>query len=274
MRKKKKIFLKELNKKSLKLLSLLVSIILICIVIYYIFIQDAFLKINLEKDNIGFSELNENLPFALEKILLFSSATAESDSLNQLLSLNISQYCDIAIYLNKLENIDTTISSLYIDNISISSPEIGTPYLYKKNINDMGKSSFEENNIIGDRFDFNIINSDATINYSNYEIYNNCTTPISLGFYNKHIKSDFILDLDSTEVSYNGLLLKEALIPLTSLYCNVSFTINIITNSNEHYICNVNFDIPFEDQNGSIYETGHVIKEFENSSLNKFIRIK
>lgn len=272
IRKRKKIIFNEINKKSLRLLTLLIATLITCITTYFFFIQDIFIKVNLEQDSIDFSTLNENIPFSLRKIILFSSATAETDSINQLLSLDISQYCDIGIYLNGLENTNISISSLYIENISISSPELGTPYLYKKIVSDLGKCSFEENNIINDRFDFNIITADNTINYDNYEIYNNGTTPLTLGFYNKNVKTDFISD--NFEILYNGTLLKETAIPLTSLNCSVSFTINVITTSNEHYICNVNFDIPFEDENGSIYDTGYITKEFESNETNKFIRIK
>lgn len=272
IRKKKKIISNELNKKSLKLLSLLLLILIICVLVYIFFIQDFFIKINLEKDNLNFSSLNESVPFSIKKIILFNSATAESGSVNQLLSLDISNYCDIGIYLNKIQDETISISSLYIDNISISSPELGTPYLYKKIVQDLGKCSFDENNIINDRFDFNIITSESNINYNNYEIYNDGSTPISLGFYNKNIKTGFISD--NSEILYNGTLLKEAIIPLTSLNCNISFRINIITNTNEHYICNVNFVLPFENENGSIYDTGYITKEFESDETNKFIRIK
>jgi len=272
IRKKKKIVLNELNKKGLRLLVLSVTVLSICIAIYVFFVQDIFIRVNLERDNLYFSSLNENIPFLLRKIILFSSATAESGNINQLLSLNISQYCDIGIYLNTLENNSISISSLYIDNINISAPEIGTPYLYKKSITDLGKSSFNEDIIISDRFDFNVINLEKDINYSNYEIYCDGSAPISLGFYNKNVKTGFITE--KSEILYNGMLLKEAVLPLTSLNCNISFTINIITNSNEHYICNVNFDIPFEDENGSIYEAGYITKEFNSNETNKFIRIK
>lgn len=272
IRKKKKIVLNELNKKGLRLLALSVTVLLICIAIYVFFVQDIFIKVNLEKDNLYFSSLNEDIPFSLRKIILFSSATAEAGSINQLLSLDISQYCDIGIYLNTLENNNISISSLYIDNINMSSPELGTPYLYSKLITDLGKNSFNKDNIINNRFDFNVINLENDINYNNYEIYCNGSTPISLGFFNKNVKTGFITE--KSEILYNGTLLKDAAIPLTSLNCNISFTINIITNSNEHYICNVNFDIPFEDENGSIYEIGYITKEFNSNETNKFIRIK
>lgn len=271
IRKRKKIIFKELNKKSLRLLTLLVSILLICIVIYIFFVQDIFIKVNLEQDSLNFSSLNENIPFSLRKIILFSSATAESGSVNQLLSLDISQYCDIGIYLNE-QKTSTLISSLYIDNISISSPEIGTPCLYKKSISDLGKCSFDEKNIINNRFDFNVINYEQNINYNNYEIYNDGSIPITIGFYNENIKTEFITE--KSEIIYDGTLLKEAVIPLTSLNCKISFTINIVTNLNEHYICNVNIDIPFEDENGSIYDTGYITKEFNSNETNKFIRIR
>ena len=270
-RKKKKILLKELNLKSLKLLTILIAILIICCIIYFSFIQNFFIKKELEDDSINFSAMNENIPFSIRKIILFSSSTAEASSVNQLLSLDISQYCDIGIYINEVTDENSLISSLYIDNITISSTEIGTPCLYKKIVTDLGKCSFDENNVINDRFDFNIINFDNNLDYDNYEIYNNCTTPISLGFYNKNIKTNFLSD--NSEILYNGTLLKDATIPLSSLKCNVSFTINIITNSNEHYICNISFDIPFEDEEGSIYDNGYVTKELNSNEISKFIRI-
>lgn len=271
-RKKRKLIMQKVNLKSLKLLLILFFILIVCLLIYFFFIQNAFIKNNLENDSLDFSTINENIPFSIRKIILFSSSTAEADSVNQLLSLNISQYCDIGIYINELEDDSISISSLYIDNISISTPEIGTPCLYKKSVKDLGKCSFDENNIIGNRLDFNIISSENTLNYENYELYDNATTPISLGFYNKNIKTNFLSS--NSEILYNGTLLKDAAIPISSLNCDISFTINIITNLNEHYICNVAFDIPFEDENGSIYDNGYVTREFKTSETNKFIRIK
>lgn len=272
IRKKKKIILNNLNKNAMQFLILSFIILFFCIIIYVFFIQNIFVKNNFEKDNSYFASLNNNVPFSIKKIILFSSATAEAGSVNQLLSLNISQYCDIGIYLMPLESNNTFISSLYIDNINISSPEIGTPYLYKKSITDFGKNTFNKNTIINDSFCFNVVNLESEINYNNYEIYRDGSTPITFGFFNQNIKTDFIVEKD--EIVYNGTLLKEALIPLTSLNCNISFALNIITNSNEHYICNLNFEIPFNDKNGSIYETGYSTIELNSNEINKFIRIK
>ncbi len=272
IRKRKRIILNQINKKSLKLIFLLLIVLVISTTIYFFFVQNLFIKKSLEKDSLGFSSFNDNIPFSLNKIILFSSATANASSVNQSLSLDISQFCDIGIYLNNVDKDNTSIQSLYINNISISSPEIGTPCLYKKHINDLGKCSFNEENMIQNEFYFNIVDSNSEINDNNYELLNDGSTPISLGFYNKNIKTEFITD--KHEILYNGTLLKTALIPQTSLTCNVSFSIHIITNTNAEYLCNISFDIPFDDENGSIYDTGYVTKEIKNIETNKFIRIK
>jgi len=271
IRKKKRIILNNINKKALITLIVSISIISVCLFISYFFIQNILIKKNFEYDSVHFSELNEDIPFSIKKILLFSSATATAGSINQSLSLTISNYCDIGIYLNKLNDTNISISSLYIDNISISTPANGTPYLYSKAVSDFGRCSFDENSIINNRFNFNIISKEFELDYNNYEIYNDGSTPISLGLYNKNIKSDFISD--NTNISYNGTLLKDAVILTSDINCSISFVINIVTDSNAHYMCNVNFDIPFEDEHGSIYTTGYVTKEFKNEETNKFIRI-
>lgn len=272
IRKKKRITLNKLNKKSLKILTMLILVLIVCTFIYFFFIQNIFIKKNFEKDNIKFSNLNENIPFSLNKIILFSSATADTDSVNQVLSLDISQYCDIGIYLNNIDKANVSIQSLYIDNITISSPELGTPCLYKKVVSDLGKCSYDEKNIISDRFDFNLIEPKSQIDYMNYELYSDGSIPISLGFYNKNIKEDFLTD--AAEILYNGTLLKDSLIPQTSLNCTVSFAINIITQTNDHYMCNISFDIPFEDEEGSMYNTGYATKEITGIQTGNFIRIK
>lgn len=272
IRKRKKIIARNMNKKCLITLTVLTFILLVCFAVYISFFRKSAIENKFEQSNIEFANLNENIPFSFNKITLFSSATAESNSINEQLALNISQYSDIALHLNKISNENITISSLYIDNIILKSPEIGTPYLYRKNINDLGKCSFNEENIIENSFNFNIVDTNKDINYENFEIYNNGSTPFSFGFFNKNIKVDFFPD--ESKISYNGTLLKNATILTTTLKCNITLRVNIITSSDEHYICNLNLDIPFEDENGSIYENGYVTKELEGNEINKFIRIK
>lgn len=272
-RKKKRIILKKININFLKLITLLIIILLVCLFIYFFFVQNSLTIRQFEKENINIANLNRKIPFSINKIILFSSVNADTNTVNQsALSLDLSQFCDIGIYLNKVNDENISISSLYIDNIYISPTELGTPCLYKKMIPDLGKCSFDENNIINNRFDFNIVSNGEELTYDNYELYDDCSIPISLGFYNKNIKNNFILE--NSEISYNGSLLKDATIPLSTLECNVSFQINVITTSKEHYICNVSFNIPFEDENGSIYNNGYTIKEYNTNETSRFIRLK
>lgn len=275
-RKRNKINLKNLNKKSLKLILILAISILALIFIYSYFLKNLFIKNNFESEYANISNLNEETVFSLNKLVIFSSATAEAKGLsNTVWNLDISQYSDIGIYLNNIPN-DTSeknnIKEFYINNISISNTEYGIPCLYQKSIDDFGKSSFSEENIFKDRIDFNIIQKENKINYLNNELYNDLSTPIVLGYYNKNVKTDF-LNSDAL-VEYNGKILKRANIPPTSINCNISFDINIINELNEHYICNVNFNIPFEDENVSIYEDGYITKEINNLDNYKFLRLK
>ena len=275
-RKRNRINFNNLNDKTLKTITILVILLIIFVCIYFYFIKNIFINNNFEKHYTHTSSLNEETVFSLNKIVLFSSATANPKELNNSVwNLDISGYTDICVYLNNISNNNPSknvVKELYIDNMNITQPEYGTPCLYRKSLQDFGKCSFGEDKISSDRIDFNIIEKDITINYENNEIYNNLSTPITIGFYNKNIKTDF-LNSDS-QVEYNGKILKKATIPQTSISCNVSFDINIINELDEHYICNINFDIPFENNDSSIYEDGYITKEISNLENYKFWRLK
>ena len=253
-RKRNRINLNQINRETLKTIALIIVLLIVFSFIYFYFIRNIFIKKNFEKEYTSISSLNEDSPFSLNKIILFSSATTTSNGLNNSVwNQDISQYCDICIYLNNNSSnvADKNIAKqVYIDNISISTPELGSPCLYKKSVQDLGKSSFSEDKIISDRFDFNIIDTKKTIDYNNNDVYNNLSTPLSIGFYNKNIKTNF-LNSDS-QIESNGRILKKASIPEASIICYVSFNINIVNMLGEKYICNVNFSIPFTDENSSI----------------------
>lgn len=275
-RKRNRINLNQINRETLKTIALIIVLLIVFSFIYFYFIRNIFIKKNFEKEYTSISSLNEDSPFSLNKIILFSSATITSNGLNNSVwNQDISQYCDICIYLNNSSgdtNDKNTIKQLYIDTISISTPELGTPCLYKKSLQDFGKCSFDDKNIMHDKFDFNIINKNETINYNNNEIFNNLSTPLSIGFYNKNIKTNFLNS--DTQIEPNGRILKKASIPEASIACDVSFNINIVNMLDEKYICNVNFSIPFTDENSSIYENGYIKKEISNLDNYKFLRIQ
>ena len=274
IRKRNKILVDQLNKKVILTMIALIIFLVICVCIYFTFIQNVLIKKTFEKDYEQFSALNENIPFTIQKIVMFSSATADSQTVNQSPSLDISQYCDIAIYLNPIKENHLSIQSLSLQNVSISPTELGQPCLYKKRIHDFGKCSFTDENVIANSIDFTVIdaNEQIPINEDNYEIYNDGSTPITMGFYNKDIKKEFLFD--TNEIRYNGTLLKAAFVPQSSIQCNTSFTLCITSTDGGQYICNINLTIPFENGNDSLYNTGYVSKTIDGKELSKFIRIQ
>lgn len=275
-RKRNKINLKNLNKKTLRIIYFLSILLIIFIFIYLYFIRNIFIKGNFEKEYTKISSLNDETVFSLNKIVFFSSATVDAKELNNAVwNLNISQYTDIAIYLNNSPNSNSnknTVKEFYINNISITPTEYGTPCLYKKSKTDFGRSSYSDENKINDNFYFNIESDIANINNSNNSIDKNLSSPLILGFYNKDVKTNFLYS--EQQIEHNGKILKRASIPMRSIKANVSFDINIINDANEHYICNVGFEIPFENDNSSIYEDGYITKEINNLDNYKFLRIK
>lgn len=276
-RKRNKINFKTLNKKSLKIIYFLLFLLFILFLIYSHFIKNIFIKQKFEKEYTSISDLNNETVFSLNKITLFSSASVDTKELNNSVwTLDISQYTDICIYINNIANKQNQskniVKELYIDNIIISDTEYGTPCLYRKTINDFGKCSFTSDNVISEKLNFNIISTDKQINYSNNETYDDLSTPLTVGYYNNGIKTDFLYSKSSIE--YNGKILRDANIPQTSIKCQISFRINIINELNETYIYTVSIDIPFEYKNESIYKDGHITKEITNLDNHKFLRMK
>ena len=116
--------------------------------------------------------------------------------------------------------------------------------------------------------------SDSTINdYSTPKLLNNGSTPITIGYINKDLKTNQIISDISTPLSFDGTLLKKSSITLNSIQCNFSFRINILNNLDQLFTCVVNIDIPLEYNGQSIYD-GSVKKEITNLNSYKFYRVK
>ena len=119
----------KLTMKKAKI-TFVVLLIVLCILaaLYYNFVLCS--RLGSEKfanDYIRISEQNKNSIFKIHKIMLYSSANAEdSNSTQALKGINISQYTDIAIYIDNTSYIyditnEKTIKKLYIYNIQIKT---------------------------------------------------------------------------------------------------------------------------------------------------------
>lgn len=247
---------------------LIITLFMVFLLYYNLVFSVVFARNSFANEMIEISDENENSIFTIQKILLYSSANAIDNSQDQSLKdMSINQYTDISIYLDntnvssELTN-ENTIKELYIDNIVVtSSANMGTKILNYKNPLDFGKYreiKEPENN----RIDFNIVNTNSeneSNDYANPTFYTDCSNPISLGYMNKDILTNYAISQDANTVSFNGKVLKEANINLDDINYTLTFKIHIVNNLNQKFVYNMKLDVNLNDDNGGIYN-GYVYR--------------
>jgi hypothetical protein len=243
--------------------------LLIIIFLIYALLNIYLNRTTFEKYLLNIANKNSETIFSIDNITYFSSCNAEASvaSNSNFLIENLYQYTDIAIFINNnSENgltLKNTLKELYIDNIEFSKkPEAGTPLLYYKNIKSFATATFDEENLITDTINFNISSEDEE-DLSTPTLYNNCANPITISYVNNNIKSDYTLsDIITT---YDGSLLKKCSVPLSTISCSISFTVHIINNLDQEYICPIYMEIPLSQSSGtSIYDGKIVLKDSTN----------
>lgn len=242
---------------------LLIALFVIFILYYNFVFSEVFARNSFANQMIEISEENENPIFNVQRILLYSSANAIDNSNDlSLKNMSISQYTDISIYIDNLSTVSeltaqNTVRELYIDNIKIKSKaDIGNKLLNYKNPLDFGKYQYlevPENN----RIDFNIVNTNSeneNHDYSKPTFYTDCSNPISLGYINDNVLTNYSASSDANTVSFNGKVLKEANVNLDDISYNLSFKINIVNNLGEKFVYNMSLDVNLADNNSGIYD--------------------
>ena len=258
----------QLKNERLVFAILLITLFIVFILYYNFVFSEVLSRNSFANQMIEIADENENPIFSVQRILLYSSANAidNSDDLS-LKNMSISQYTDISIYIDNLATIseltdENTIRELYIDNISMkSNADIGTKFLNYKNPLNFGK--YEDINLPeNNRIDFNIVNTNSeneNHDYSNPTFYTDCSNPISLGYLNKDILTNYSATQEVNTVSFNGKVLQEANVNLNDISYILSFRINIINNLGEKFVYNMSLNVNLNDDNGSIYN-GYVYK--------------
>lgn len=257
--------MKKIRVKNHKLaFTILILILCILSVLYYdLIFRNSFASSKYTNQVVELAEQNENPIFKVHKILVYSGANAIDSSENESLKdLSILQYSDIAIYLDNTSAIydmtaENTVKELYIDNINITTgSDKGHQYINYKNALDFAKyKDIEESS--SDRIDFNIITNNKendNADYSKPTFYSDCTNPITLGYMNKDIITNYATSADANTISFNGKVLQEAGINLQDINYTLSFNINIINNQNEHFVCTVKLDEDLSGDDGGIYK--------------------
>lgn len=256
---------------------LIIALFAIFLLYYNLVFSVVFARNSFANEMIEIADENENSIFNIQKVLLYSNANAIDNSKDQSLKdMSICQYTDISIYIDNTSTIseltdENTIKQLYIDNIvATSSADMGTKILNYKNPLDFGKYQMieaPENN----RIDFNIVNTNSeneNHDYTNPTFYTDCSNPISLGYMNKDILTNYAVSKDSNTISFNGKVLKEANINLEDINYTLTFKIHIVNNLNQKFAYNMKLDVNLNDNNGGIYN-GYIFKG-RNTSGNEY----
>lgn len=271
--------MKKIKIKNEKLtFTILIILLFIIFLLYYNFVFSTVLaRNNFANEMIELADENENSIFNIQKILLYSSANAIDNSQNHSLkNMSICQFTDLSIYIDNLGHVsdltdENTIKNLYIDGIVMnSSADLGNKVLNYKNPLDFGKyKNIQEPN--NGRIDFNIVNTNSeneNNDYSKPTFYTDCSNPITLGYLNKDILTNYSVSQDTSTVSFNGKVLKEANINIDDINYNLSFKIHIVNNLNQKFVYNMNLSVNLNDENGGIYN-GYILNG-KNTSGNKF----
>lgn len=256
---------------TLTFIFLLFLLILLSNIVYASFINKLFLENYVEnlldKDNIDI--------FTIDKVVFFSSCNSEStiNSNNTTTLNNLSQYTDIAIFINNSNNdfsMKNTLKSVSIKDISFNTvPNSGTPNLYYKSLTSFATPNVIEDNILDSELDFKVSSEDE-INFDEPILFNNCANPITLSYVNSNIKSDYTITNTDNSITYDGSLLKKCNILLNDLTCSISFTVYIENNLGEHFRCPVYLDIPLESSTSSIYDGSYTYIYNPNYKFHKY----
>lgn len=247
--------MKKFNFKIRNVKLAFVILIILCLALilsyYYFVLSDSISRDNYANQMIGLSDNNENTIFSIQKIVLYSSANAIDNSKDQSLSdVSICQYSDIGIYIDNSQTTseltdENTVKELYIDNIVMTSKlDKGTKILNYKNPFSFGKYK-EIESPINNRINFKIISTNKENESNNYDeptFFIDCSNPINLGYLNKDLLTNYSVSNNSSTVTFNGKVLKEANISLDDINYNLKFTIHIVNNLNEKFSYNMNLD--------------------------------
>lgn len=250
--------------KNVKLaFALLIILAIIVLLLFYHFVlADVFSRNNFANQMIELSDENETSVFNIQKVLLYSDANAIDNSEDHSLkNMSICQFTDLSIYLdNSSSNTElsseNTVKELYIDNINMTSKsDVGTKILNYKNPMNFGKyKNIKE--LDNGRIDFKVINTNQeneSQNYSEPTFYTDCSNPITLGYLNKDIVTNYSVSDASKSISFNGKVLKEANVSLDDINYTLNFTIHIVNNLNQKFAYNMKLDVNLNDDNGGIY---------------------
>ena len=209
--------------------------------------------------------------FVINKITYYSSANAISNTTsyqNPEWNLHVYQYTDIAIYLNRinnLENIKTQnyITKIYLQNFIAGLENVDVYYL---NPNDFGNSYLKLDNRIQNPLEYTVINSENREDMQNYNIpvfFQDCSNPITLRLVTE-LSKNYQVPKENT-LTYNGTLIRELGLNIPNLNQTIKFDLTVETKDTIH-VKSISLEIPYEKSGKSILD-GDIQIETEEDIL-------
>lgn len=268
--KSKKFFIKKIFHVSIIIL-LIIILVFLCQKIYNNLLQ----KKSFEKSIISFAEKNKETIFSINKIVFFSSCDSKNKTSSQtnFTIENLYAYTDIALFIdnNSEENTsENTLKNVEISNINFTKePIVGNPNLYYKSVENFAKSEIDEKNIINEELKFEITSEDEA-DFSKPVLFNNCANPITLSYINQNIKTDYTMTDTQNPITYNGKLLERCGVTKQSIETSISFDIEIENNKNQKFKTTVYFNIPYENEEKSIYDGNVTVKQDTNFNFYRY----
>ena len=248
------------DKNVVIMLLILISVLIACLVCFVFLFNSRVSRNSFVRDMLAIAERNETPVFRIDRIMVYSSAHAIDNSEDRnLQNVSIDQFTDIAVFIDNTSYITeltpaNTIQELWIDNVEISkNTEIGESIFNYKNIQDFARYVALEN--AEETIYFNVVHTNEeneAADYSYPTFFTDSTNPISLGFINRNIVTNFQVEQNSQSISFNGQLLQDAEVNLEDISYTISFTINIKNNQNEVFVRSVNLEINLNAQDGEI----------------------
>ena len=252
--------------KAIKLI-LIIILFVVCVMGYTYYILRYIAANSFATQSTTFWADNSRNHFRVNQIMLYSSAYAEDKSGKiDMSDVSISQYTDIAIYIDNQSKTDglsedNTISELYIDNVSIETGQKNGSFSFGfKSPLDIGKYT-KINDLNGKKLDYKIVHTNAEKSTDDNVIptfFTDCSNPITLGYVNNNIIKHHKLTEESSSIANNGTMLKTTNVDIDKITPKISFDIHIKTNMNERYYRKMYLDIPLENSQGSI-TSGYLI---------------
>ena len=210
-------------------------IFLFCVIIILLLVVIEILKYQVEGE--------QNLPYSISKIFVISTVegTPIDDGVN-IWNINVKQANDLYFYIDKNDITEETIKQITVENFSVvKAPAKGEVAIYRPTGELENLYTYSEQNYINESLTYTGAKID---DMKSLEIGNEG------GVFSFRIAVDNLgsyISNDSTEITYDGTLLKNLELTDEDIKTTLSFDILIETNKNITYKGTISVDLPGKD---------------------------